>query len=95
MSYSEPNNIGRLAGKRGTGLFKLHSTRPVKLFLVKKILVNVYVCELFWTTRGFAVVREGFSSGLSNLHSSCKKDFFEEKHTLWKKINLCTNVSGF
>ena len=90
----EPSIDGLRDWKLGAGLLKLHSTGLVKFFLG----------NFFWKTFNFAnfcrlrykylrSFGKNFLTMLSKLHSSSRKEFFEEKDTLWKKT-LRTNVSG-
>ena len=98
MCDSDPNNIGRLARKPATGLFKLHSTEPVEHFLLKKslkerlILQNVLDSER--STCGHSV--EIFRQGCQTCTLVVEKIFFwgGEKHTFPKKISSCMNVLG-
>ena len=89
----EPIVIGRLAGNLGAGLLKLHSTGPVKIFLVK----------FFRKTFIFAI----FPGREENYMRSFCWNFFRsvqscilvvEKNSSRKNIhfgeNTCTNVSG-
>ena len=89
MSDSEPNNIGRLARKPATGLFKLHSIEPVEHFPVKKFLTERLILQLVLdferSTCGHLV--EVYRQGCQTCILVVEKIFLEEKHTSSKKNN--------
>ena len=95
MCESDPNNIGRLTGKPGTVLFKLHSTGSVKLYQGNFYLKNVHFCILFGILEEYLQSFCGNSlSRLSKLHCSWRKEFFAKKHTLWRERNSLYECFG-
>ena len=87
LSDQEQNYFGRLARKLGAGLLKVHSTGPVNLFPWNYFFGERSFLQFFSGLRvkHLRSFGKNFLTVLSKLHSSCWKDFLEEKEAFWKK----------